>query len=278
MNQLNMNNSFFPWRNVLKRSKGVFGLLLAASVVVTAACAETPPETSTPEEAAENVTTEELSEGTEGLIGEEVSIRTEVSELVGESAFLLQDDQFFGGEDILVINASEEPFFLAEGDETEVQVTGEVQQLVIADFETEYGFDLDPEVYADYEDRPVIIARSIALSPDLEDVTANPENYYNTRIAIAGEVEEIFSPSTFTLDEEQLFGSEDLLVLDQNGVPLATDTGEKVVVTGVLRPYVEAEFDTEYSLDWDLELKEKVEAEYTSRPVFVAEEVYPSAM
>lgn len=190
---------------------------------------------------------------------------------------MLEDDQLFGGEDVLVINASGEPFVLVEGDDTEVQVTGEVQQLIIADFETKYGLDLDPTLYADYEDRPVVVAQSIALSPDPGDITSNPEAYYNKRISVAGEIEDKLDGNTFTLDEEELFGADDLLVISNVASPQAQD-GEKVTVTGVLRPYVKADFDTDYDLTWDLDVQKQVEAEYTEKPVFVADEVYPSAM
>lgn len=266
-----------PLNNLSRPRAVASGLLLAASIVVLPACSETPQETTTQSEAADNVTTEELSSGAEGLIGETISIRAEVEETVGETSFLLEDDQLFGGEDILVINASSEPFVLAEGDETEVQVTGEVQQLVIAEFETEYGFDLDPTLYADYEDRPVVVAQSIALSPDPGDITANPEAYYNKRIAVAGEIEDKLDGNTFTLDEERLFGGEDLLVVSMMASPQAQD-GEEVTVTGVLRPYLKADFETDYDLTWDLDVQEQIEAEYTEKPVFVADEVYPSAM
>ena len=265
-----------PIKIAARCRKPFAGLLVAASIAAVSACSPVE-ETTTPEEAAENVTTEELAEGAEGLIGQTVSIRAEVEEVVDDTSFLLEDDQLFGGEDVLVINASGEPFVLAEGDDTDVQVTGEVQQLVIAEFETAYGLELDPTLYADYEDRPVVLAQSIALSPDPGDLTSNPENYYNQRIAVAGEVEDKLSPTTFTLDEEQLFGSEDLLVVAQGATPQTQD-GEKVTVTGVLRPYVKTEFDTEYDLDWDLSVQEQIEAEYTEKPVFVADSVYPSAM
>ena len=252
------------------------GLLLAASMTVVSACAETPSEVTTQEEATENVTTEELSDGAEGLIGETVSVRAEVEETVDETSFLLEDDQLFGGEDVLVINASGEPFVLAEGDDTPVQVTGEVQQLVTTEFETEYGLDLDPTLYAEYEDRPVVVAQSIALSPEPGDITSNPDLYYNKRIAVAGEIEDKLDDGVFTIDEEALFGG-DLLVISDMPSPQAQD-GEKVTVTGVLRPYVKANFENDYDLTWDLSVQEQVEAEYTEKPVFVADEVYPSAM
>lgn len=264
-----MKNSFSHSRFSL------LGVLLAASSAVAIGCSEAPQETTTPQEAADNVSTEEIAAGAEGLIGETVSVRSEVEEVVDEAAFLLEDDRLFGGEDILVINAGE-PIVLPEGDDTQVQVTGEVQQFIIADFEAEYGVTLDPTLYADYEERPVVIAQSVALSPDPGDITQNPELYYNQRIAVQGEIEEKLSPQTFTLDEEKLFGAEDLLVFSDMMSPEAQD-GEEVVVTGILRPYIKAEFDTEY--DYDLgNVAESIEAEYSEKPVFVADEVYPSAM
>ena len=251
------------------------GLLLATSAMVLPACA--PAETTTPEEAAENVTTEDVASGAEGLIGETVSVRSEVESTVGDTAFLLEDKQLFGGEDVLVINASGEPFVLVEGDDTEVQVTGEVQQLVVADLDREYNLTLDPTLFVDYEDTPVIVAQSIALSPDPGDITSNPEAYYNKRIAVQGEVEDKLSASTFTLDEEELFGGDDLLVV-ADGITPQTQDGEDVTVTGVLRPYIKADFDRDYDLDWDLSVEQQIEAEYTEKPVFVADNVYPSAM
>ncbi|NEP19514.1 MAG: hypothetical protein F6J97_21915 [Leptolyngbya sp. SIO4C1] len=259
---------------VSTRKKSGLGLLLAASLAVLPACAG-PEETTVSEEA--NVTTEELTEGAEGLIGQSISTRGELKEVIGEAAFLMNEEGTFNGEDILVLNASGMPLFVPEVGDSEVQVTGEVQQLIIADIETEYGLDLDPELYADYEDRPVIIAQSVALSPDPGELTSNPDMYYNQRIAVEGEVEEILSPTAFTLDEEQLFGGEDLLVITQMATP-ETQDDEIVTVVGVMRPYIAADFEKDYDLQWDLSTKEEIEAEYSEKPVFVADEVYPSAV
>ncbi|BAY92737.1 hypothetical protein NIES3275_47740 [Microchaete diplosiphon NIES-3275] len=54
--------------------------------------------------------------------------------------------------------------------------------------------------------------------------------------------------------------------------------GEKVAVTGVLRPFVVAELERDYDLNWDLTLQKQLEAEYSNKPVLVANEVYPSAI
>ncbi|WP_170943969.1 hypothetical protein [Leptolyngbya sp. BC1307] len=49
-------------------------------------------------------------------------------------------------------------------------------------------------------------------------------------------------------------------------------------VTGVLRSYIRSDFDRDYDLQWDLSVKENIEAEYEQKPVFVADSIYPSAV
>lgn len=232
-----------------------------------------------PIEAAEeqNVEVGDLTGNVEDYIGQTVSVRGEAEAAVGEIAFLLQDDQLFGGDEVIVFNATTEPFLLPDDEPTEnVQVTGEVRQLVIAELETEYGLDLDPELYADYEDRPAIIAQSIAFAPDPEELSEEPEGYYYRRISVTGEIGEMLSNSTFTLQEEQLLGGEQILVIGDMLSPMV-EGEEEVIVTGVLRPYIAAEFERDYDLNWDLDFQEQIEAEYSEKPVLVAEEVYPSA-
>lgn len=139
------------------------------------------------------------------------------------------------------------------------------------------GLTLNPTLYADYASNPVVIAESIALSPDPDDITSDPEKYYNKQIAVQGKVNSELSPITFTMNEQQLFNNENLLVIAQ-GITPKTQEGDEVVVAGKLRPFVKAEFDTDYKLDWDLSVQKQVEAEYTKKPVFVADGVYPAAM
>ncbi|MFE4105792.1 hypothetical protein [Almyronema epifaneia] len=251
---------------------------LSAMALVLPACSN---ETSNSEivNPEENVTTEEVTGNVDGYIGQTVSVRGEVEETVDETSFLLDEDNLFGGEDILVINASGEPFVFSD-EYDDVQVTGEVQEFVLADFETAYGLTLDPNLYGTYENQPAIVAQSIALSPDPGELADDPEGFYGQRLAVEGEVEEIWADGTFRLDEEQFFGGQGLLVINQSdmaGDMANVQQGEDVAVTGTLRPFVAADFERDYDLTWDLEVREQLEAEYENRPVFVAEEVYPSA-
>lgn len=261
--------------NVIKNlwePKKIFALALAA--VLLPACAE-QQETATVPNAPGNVTTQEVSDNTNQLIGRTVTVRSEPVQKVGPASFTISDRQFFGNEPILVVNASGQPFLLPEN--TAVQVTGTVRNLVVSEIEREYNLTLEPNLYREYENKPAIIAQSIALSPKPGEVSKNPTQYYGRSIAINGEVENITGPNTFTLDEDQLIGGENLLVLHATPQAAIND-GENVVVTGVVRQFVVAEIERDYDITWDLNLKRKLEAEYSNKPVVIATQVYPSAV
>ena len=229
------------------------------------------------EEEVENVTPEEVTDDTEDLIGQTVTIRSDALEVIDPASFIVGDDDFFGGEEIIVINASGKTFELPE-DDTEVQVTGEVVQFVFADVESEYGLNLDPDLYVDYEDKPAIIAQSLAPAPDPGEIAEDPDQYYGQTLAVTGEIETVYGENTFTLDEDELFGGEDLLVVVTNPTEAPIEDGETVAVTGELRSFIVSDLETDYDLTWDLDVQKQIEAEYTERPVLVVDRVYPSAI
>ena len=253
--------------------KGAFALAIMA--IILPACDTAQLEAKTPA-ASKNVTTEEVSDNTNKLIGQTVTVRSEPIKKIGANTFTVSDEQLFGTQPILVVNASGDPIVLPEGD-TEVQVTGKVAKLVAAEVERDFDLDLDPELEVEYEGKPAIIAQSIALAPKPGEITTNPNRYYGKTIAVPAEVEEIYSPNVFTLDEDKLIGGSDLLVLVANSkqklAPIKED--QKVVATGVLRAFVVADIERDYDLTWDLNLQRKLEAEYSKKPVLVVKSVYP---
>ena len=264
-----MNYSF------LSTKATTFHLLTVASLLLLPACGG-PKSTTTPAEEA-NVTAEELVDDTTEYVGEEVTIRAEVESVINEFSFLMVDDDYLDGEAILVINASSEPFLIPDVGDSQLQVTGKVENFAMLQVAEEYGLVLDPELYEQYEEKPVIIAASIALSPDPDEITETPELFYNQRIAVEGEVEEMLESGLFEIGEDRLFSGEPLLVIPAAGTKIPTEN-EIVVVTGILRPYIKAEFERDYDLQWDLSVKESIDAEYEQEPVFVADGVYPSAV
>ena len=273
------------------KTKGA--IALALMVMLLPACAENRPEATAPgtgnvttaenrSEAAEtgNVTTEEVANNTNALIGKTVTVRSEPVKRISPNTFTVSDKDFFGSETILVVNASGQPVVLPE-DDIEVQVTGKVAKFVVADIEKDYDFlDLDPELYVEYEGKPAIIAQSIAPAPEPGEITENPNKYYGRTLAVAGEVEDIVGPNAFTLDEDELIGASDLLVLVANpkSANTAVKDGEYVAVTGVLRSFVVADIERDYDLTWDLNLQKQLEVEYKEKPVLIVQGVYPSAV
>jgi hypothetical protein len=228
-------------------------------------------------EDAQNVTVDEVLDETTEYVGETVTLRSEADQTDSPAVFKLDDDDGLGlfgldldSDEILVFNTSGVPFELPEEEDVDVQVTGIVRNLVQAEVEAELGFGLDPDYYLDYENQPVVFAQSIALAPSPGEVTDEPEELYGRAIAVEGEVDEIYGPTTFTLNDDDLFKGEDLLVI--NTVP----EHEAVVAVGELRPFVVAEIERDYELEWDEELQRQLEVEYDQRPVLFIREVYPS--
>jgi hypothetical protein len=273
--QRNNQNLFLPFNKV---RTGAIALALMA--LLLPACTNnaepdaTEPNATEPNPTETNATLEDVAENSDELFGQVVTVRGEPSEVLDNVSFTIADDEFFGGEEILIVNTSGEPIVLPEEDDVEIQVTGEVRQFSAFNFQEEFGLDWTPT--ENYGERPTIVAQSIALAPKPGEVTENPEKYYGQIVAVEGEVEGITDATTFTLNEDQLVGGEDLTVL--NLIPTqGIEEGNQILVTGEVRPFVLAEIEEDYDLTWDLDLKRKLEAEYTNKPVLVATGVYPSA-
>ena len=222
-----------------------------------------------------NTTIEEIAEDEDNALGEEVTVRGKVEEVESGISFVLQEEGFLEGDEVLVINVSEQ-IVSEDAEDLKLQITGELGTLVLADVERDYGLELDPDLYVDYETKPVILATYMVLSPDLEEVSEDPEGYYDLEIALEGEVDEIRNDYAFTLKEDQLIGGDDLLIINATGEPIP-EVDEKVVVTGIVRPYIKADFERDYDLTWDLDVQEEIEAEYTEKPVLVVDSIYPTA-
>ncbi|EAZ91523.1 hypothetical protein [Crocosphaera chwakensis] len=281
MSNLNKYSFYLP------KKAGLYlgGIALGVTTLLLPGC-QTADEI---EEGRTNVTTEDLAtddlEGATGaggeeiLVGQEVTIRAPVKEEISDQAFVVQAED---GTDVLVINSPGQPATLP-GDDTPIQVTGEVVEFVIADVEVDYGLELDNDLFVDYETEPAIVAESIALAPTPEQLAeGDAQPFYDQVIAVEGDVGSILSSNTFALYEEGWIDDRGLLVI---GVDRALDAentalqeGETVTVTGRLRDFDLAVLEQEYNLGLDEEEAAEFEARYTDRPVIVAEEVFPSAV
>lgn len=210
------------------------------------------------------------------FIGKSVTIKSRTIQKVGLRSFTVSDQQLFDGEPIVVINASSLPFDLPVDQNLEVQVTGQVRNLVIPKIEREFNLHIEDEYYTDYINKPAIIAQYLTLSSQPGQITQNPEQYYGRKVTVTGEVANIRSGILLTLDENQLFGRQDLLVLLTAPPKVAINQGQTVSAMGEVRRFVAAEIERDYNFNWSLEAKIKLDAEYANQPVLVAETVYPS--
>ncbi|MBE9128292.1 MULTISPECIES: hypothetical protein [unclassified Coleofasciculus] len=249
--------------------QGVIALALAS--ILIPACTDTQKAVLP----KENITAAEVVNETTAIAGESVTVRGFTTEMVGQNAFtMVTDEQLFDRDEILIVNATGRPFNIPNNKENiSIQVTGEVRNFKIAEVERDFNLDLQPSqyTYTDYENQPVIIAKSLALAPEPEAIRENPRLFYNQPILVEGEVGEILGANAFTLDEEEL------LVLGMSAPARPINEGETVVVTGEIRPLIVADIERDYNLAGDLELKRKLEKDYKNQPVFIADNIFPSA-
>jgi hypothetical protein len=265
--------------------RGALALGLVAGLL--GACAQSTPQAQTPNGSTE-VQPEKVANKTEDYIGQVVTVRSKPVEKVGDASFTISDEQLFGNNPILVINASGNTATLLE-DDAEVQVTGEVRNLLVSDVNREFNLTLNSDDYQDYENQPVIIAQSIELAPKPGEISDNPEQYYGKTLAVTGKVTDLETGSAFTVEENRLLGSEDLLVIyatpkagGQKPLtttpPAAVTDGDTVAVTGVLRPFVLSDLKRDYNVTWNSELQQKLEEDYSNKPVLIATSVYQSTI
>lgn len=258
----------------LWKSKGITVLVLGS--LLLSGCNNGFREAIAPESPGD-VVSQEVSDRTDRLIGQTVTIRSQPITSVSPTSFTVTNEKLFGSETILVVNATGQTFTIPDEQNMDIQATGEVRRFVLPEINRDYNLKLQPDLYSEYEGGTVIIAKSMALAPKPGEIISNPNRYYSQTLAVAGEVADKKNEVLFTLNEGQLLGGEELLVLRTDSQPIISDE-QSVVVTGVLRPFVVAELERDYNLTWDLDMQRQLEVEYSDKPVIVSTGVYPWAV
>ncbi|MBE9209929.1 hypothetical protein IQ244_26235 [Nostoc sp. LEGE 06077] len=264
----------------LQQTKGAFAIALMA--IVLPACSYNEPQAITPatlEQQRNQVSREvvdnqvaEVTDKTDELIGKSVTIRTQPIRLIGPTSFTVNNKELFDNQNTLVINATGQPFTLPSTNNIPIQITGQVRRFDLAQINQDYKLDLQSDYYRDYDNQPVIVAKSLALSPNPGELTANPSAYYGKKLTVTGKVANVNSAIAFTLDENKLLGGEDLLVLHTKPQPKVKQ-GEQIAVSGVLRPLIIADLERDYDLTWNLNLRKQLEAKYRNKPVLIVTNV-----
>ena len=110
------------------------------------------------------------------------------------------------------------------------------------------------------------------MMADLGEVADNPNQFMGQMVTLNGEVAEVLGPNVFRIQEDQLIGGNDMIVITTDGqMPVMEDS--QVQVTGEVRQLVITEIDRDYNPGWDDTTRTRIEREYTDRPAIVAQSV-----
>lgn len=153
-------------------------------------------DTPTEETTEEGVTIEELEEEPSEYVGQTVVVGGEVENIVSPDAFILQDEELFGDNDVLVVGA--EGALLEEGAFARVQ--GVAQQYTVTEVEDQYAVDIGTEYEIVVQERPVIEATEVAVY-DTEDEYLADEGVFETDGAFEDE-DDAFEGEDGTFEEE----------------------------------------------------------------------------
>jgi hypothetical protein len=100
------------------------------------------------------------------------------------------------------------------------------------------------------------------------------KDFYGKQVTVKAEVEDVLGAKMFTLDEDALLTGADVLVMVPRGVTPALSHDQKVVVTGMVRPYVEKDLDRDFDFFEDGKIiKKDTKVDWKTRPVIVADSV-----
>ena len=115
---------------------------------------------------------------------------------------------------------------------------------------------------------PMMITDAPASRVDLDDVESEPFKYVGRTISVDAEVEEIYGPRLFTIDEPH-WGDLDgeVLVFAPSMLAALVNNNDRVTITGTVQRAAMAEIEREWG--W-FELDPEIEVDFLERPVLVA--------
>lgn len=88
---------------------------------------------------------------------------------------------------------------------------------------------------------------------DLGQLKMNVQYYGGMTVTVDGEVDEVYGPHVFKIENDELYEDE-LWVVSPRGVSNLT-AGEEVRISGEMREFVVADLEREYNLVWPDELE-----------------------
>jgi hypothetical protein len=114
------------------------------------------------------ISVEEVSEEAHKLAGSTVTISGRVERIIAPNVFILQETgSIYNDDRVLVVLASQQPVQIFENGR--VQVTGEVRQLIAAEFDADYDLtwdlELERKLEVEYTGASTVVASFVRLLP-----------------------------------------------------------------------------------------------------------------
>lgn len=103
----------------------------------------------------------EVAEEPSPFMGKTVTLSGKVERVISRNAFTLDDQEFIGGKELLVVGAVPAIGSIDVGET--VRVTGLIRQFITVEIEKDLDLKIQPELKAKYEGKAVAIARSIEI-------------------------------------------------------------------------------------------------------------------
>ena len=146
-------------------------LTILSMVFFTAACNDAAEERA---DQVGGVTARQIMENPSAYVGKVVTVSGEVDDIFEARAFKMDSGLTTG--ELLVIGRDAYPSIPEASNRAYVvgdvaTVTGKVAMMVTADIEREIGWDLSPQIEAEYSGKPVLIAQKVLFKPGPRSVT-----------------------------------------------------------------------------------------------------------
>lgn len=212
----------------------------------------------------------EESASAASLGGTDVTVSGEVTSVIPPDALVISgDDASFGVEEGTLVYGIDAGEYAEVVDGTYVQVSGTVDEFLVADVESEFGLDYDDALLSPWEQELAVQASSLTAIPERgitgddtaleeleEDGTAGEA--VGTTVEVAGDVEEVLSPNAFRISGDE--AGEGTLVFTAEAAEVRD--GTIVEATGTVVEYVVVDIESTLGLDLDDDLFGDLEDEF----------------
>jgi hypothetical protein len=253
---------------------------------------------------ARDTTVDAILDEPERFVGQVVTVYGELNREYGLRAFTIEDGDLLFDDALLVVTPvpvrALPAWRLPAVDERDVRVTGTVRRLDVPGLERTLGIDLDDELFAGWDGRPVVVATAIdgltLAGPPLygvppardaagaadasdeltaADLADDPGAYFDRSIRLRGEVTDVLTRRALVLDDR-------VLVLTRTAIPAeiraragrsGAGPGGAITVHGTARAFDRAALEQELGID----LGSQVWHAWRDRTVVVASSLSPAA-